>query len=77
MMQDSPIKQAALDRTNGLHVPYHEHELVLQRAGVTQPTLKQLIAYAMKRGKDGVLEAGMHLPDADFEKLASFCNGRA
>lgn len=44
-------------------------ENAMRRAGVPQPTFTELKRTAEKFGTDGVLEAAVHLPPEQYEKL--------
>lgn len=63
-------RQAALDQVRGLHVDVDAHERALR--DVEQPTLAQLMKHVDRFGGDGVLEAGMHLPDHEWVQLAVY-----
>lgn len=66
-------QQDVLDRVNGLHVESKAHERMLERQGINQPTLNELMHAAQRRGPDGILESAGHLPEDQFTKLAQFC----
>lgn len=72
---DTNTKQVVMDEGKGAYrVPWEDHEHSM-RSQCVQPTFKELVAYLVKYGKDGLLESALHLSDADFARLSELCAG--
>lgn len=67
-------KQLVMDNGSGAYrVPWQTVEHSFRESGVEQPSFAALCAQVVKYGADGVLEAALHLDDADFTKLTELC----